>query len=100
MITHHIKAFLLNRYGPNSEEIKLRIRSIDKAIGTIMDYFDEHQLTDKVNVLLVSDHGMTDVSGSRSINLGNYINFTEDIEWSYASAVGLLIPKAGKLDEV
>ena len=65
-----------------------------------MKKFDDFGLTDQVNILIASDHGMTDVSESKSINLDDYINFNEDIMWSYTSAIGLLIPKENKTEQV
>lgn len=73
---------------------------MDNAIGGLMQEFDETGLTDKVNILIASDHGMTDVSDENTINLGSIIDFNEEIEWSYTSAVGLIIPKDGKLTQV
>ncbi|XP_067930631.1 ectonucleotide pyrophosphatase/phosphodiesterase family member 5-like [Watersipora subatra] len=89
-----------HQYGPNSEEVKNRIKAIDKVLGKMMDEFDTRGLTDEVNILIASDHGMTDVDSSKMINLGAYIDFDANIEWSYLSAIGLIIPKPGKLDEV
>ncbi|XP_067929853.1 ectonucleotide pyrophosphatase/phosphodiesterase family member 5-like [Watersipora subatra] len=89
-----------HKYGPNSEEVKERIKAIDKVLGKMMDEFDTRGLTDEVNILIASDHGMTDVNSSKMINLGAYIDFDADIEWSYLSAIGLIIPKPGNLDEV
>lgn len=87
-------------YGPNSAEVQMAIRHIDDVLGTLMREFDERDLTDKVNIILTSDHGMTDVSNERTIYFGDYVNFGADIFWSYLSTIGLIIPNEGKVDEV
>lgn len=91
---------LICRYGPNSEELKAKVREIDELLGHMLDEFESSGLTDKVNIIIVSDHGMTEVANNRSIDLGKYINMDEDIEWIYASAIGLVLPKEGKLEQV
>ena len=40
------------------------------------------------------------MSDDRTIQLADYVNFADDIEWYYAGAVAHILPKPGKLDKV
>jgi len=73
---------------------------LDTLLGGLMQKFDDLGLKDRVNIIIASDHGMTDVSNANSIDLSQYIDFKNEVEWSYASAIGLITPKAGMLDQV
>lgn len=86
-------------YGPNSEELRIKLREIDDTIGWLMERLEYEGYTNKINVLIVGDHGMAETDSERTITLGEFINF-EDIQWSYTRAVALLSPKPGKRDEV
>lgn len=61
---------------------------------------DSRQLTNKLNVILTSDHGMAEISNERTVNLGAYVDFTADVAFVYLKAIGLIHPKQGKLDKV
>lgn len=80
--------------------MKEKVREIDTELGKLMKTFDDRGLTKKVNILITADHGMTDVSNTRSINIGQYIDIKNDVEWSYLSAIGLIDPKPDKLEQV
>lgn len=73
---------------------------MDEAIGMMMMRLEMEGLADEVNVILTGDHGMTAVGNQRSLNLGAYADFDNDVEWSHLSAIGLIIPKQGQLEKV
>ncbi|MEJ2506394.1 MAG: ectonucleotide pyrophosphatase/phosphodiesterase, partial [Ignavibacteriaceae bacterium] len=58
-----------HRYGPNSPQIDTAIASLDSTFGSLLNSLRNIQMIDSVNIILVSDHGMTDVSGDRIINI-------------------------------
>lgn len=62
--------------------------------------FEEQELTTEVNVIITSDHGMTDIDSSHGIHLDQYLDFDNDTDFSYISTIGLILPKEGKLDQV
>ncbi|XP_066968262.1 glycerophosphocholine cholinephosphodiesterase ENPP6-like [Macrobrachium rosenbergii] len=49
-------------YGPGSNEVQQAVRAVDNVIDILLDELDERELADKVNVVVVSDHGMADTS--------------------------------------
>ncbi|XP_064644592.1 glycerophosphocholine cholinephosphodiesterase ENPP6-like isoform X2 [Lineus longissimus] len=63
-----------HRYGPNSKQLRNMLIDLDKTIVFLLQDLTERGLRDKVNVLLLSDHGMTDISMERIIDLRRYIS--------------------------
>lgn len=53
------------RHGPNSAEVSVEITKIDNAIGSLMERLGG----ETYNIIVVSDHGMTDVSTAQTVNL-------------------------------
>lgn len=58
-----------HKYGPNSKEITTAIKSLDSVIGFIYQRLNSIGMKDSINVILVSDHGMTEISPKRVINI-------------------------------
>ena len=63
-----------HRYGPNSTEIRATISSVDDMLASIFSGLEERNLTDIVNVVVVSDHGMATTSTQRLIQLEDLID--------------------------
>lgn len=68
-----------HRYGPNSTEIRQTISNVDDMLRSIFLGLAQRNLTDIVNVVIVSDHGMATTDTSRLIQLEELIN-TNEIE--------------------
>jgi len=58
-----------HRYGPNSPEINLAIASLDSTFGSLITGLENIQMKDSVNIILLSDHGMTEVNFEKVINV-------------------------------
>ncbi|KAF2847862.1 ectonucleotide pyrophosphatase/phosphodiesterase family member 1 [Plenodomus tracheiphilus IPT5] len=66
-----------HRYGPNSTEIRKTIADADAMLGSILGGLHARNLTDIVNVIVVSDHGMATTDVSRLIQLEDLIDPSE-----------------------
>jgi predicted AlkP superfamily pyrophosphatase or phosphodiesterase len=66
-----------HRFGPNSTEIKKTIADADAMLGDILKGLHDRNLTNIVNVVVVSDHGMATTDVSRLIQLEDLIDPTE-----------------------
>ena len=53
----------------NSPEMNLAISSLDSTLGLLLSGLENIQMRDSVNIILVSDHGMTEVSTKKTINV-------------------------------
>ncbi|KAF1835410.1 ectonucleotide pyrophosphatase/phosphodiesterase family member 1 [Decorospora gaudefroyi] len=63
-----------HKYGPNSTEIRKTIANADAMLGAILKGLHERNLTNIVNVIVVSDHGMATTDVSRLIQLEDLID--------------------------
>ncbi|KAF1346681.1 alkaline-phosphatase-like protein, partial [Delphinella strobiligena] len=61
-------------YGPNSTEIRADISSVDTMLGDLFQGLEDRNLTDIVNIVIVSDHGMASTDISRLIQLDDIID--------------------------
>ncbi|MBK7230284.1 MAG: alkaline phosphatase family protein [Ignavibacteriales bacterium] len=60
-------------YGPNSEEVNQSIMVEDSLIGKIFTGLKKLNLLDSTNVIIVSDHGMTELNPDRVININEIL---------------------------
>ncbi|KAF4986416.1 hypothetical protein FGRMN_10841 [Fusarium graminum] len=63
-----------HKFGPNSTEIRQTIQKVDGMLGKIFHGLEERNLTNIVNVIIVSDHGMATTDISRLIQLEDLID--------------------------
>ncbi|CAO2656894.1 Nn.00g056970.m01.CDS01 [Neocucurbitaria sp. VM-36] len=66
-----------HKYGPNSTEIRQTIANADAMLGDILKGLHERNLTNIVNVIVVSDHGMATTDVTRLIQLEDLIDPAE-----------------------
>ena len=64
-------------YGPEAEETKTAIRSIDNEIGILINGLKDRGIFDEVNIMIVSDHGMTENYTNKVIFLDDYIDISK-----------------------
>lgn len=50
-----------HRFGPNSEQVEESFEAIDVEIGVLLAGLAERGLSDQVNIIVTSDHGMQEV---------------------------------------
>lgn len=86
-------------YGPDSPQEDSAIARVDTMIGKLMDGIAARGLSNRVNLIVVADHGMAAVSRDRLIYLDDYVP-TSDFSVVDASTIGLITPKPGLLDTV
>ncbi|XP_070567459.1 ectonucleotide pyrophosphatase/phosphodiesterase family member 5-like [Ptychodera flava] len=63
-----------HQYGPDSDEILDVISMCDNTTGYLIQRLQEADLFDKINILITSDHGMTELTADHVIQLSDYIN--------------------------
>lgn len=64
-----------HNFGPNSTEIRTTISEVDGMMAELMAGLDQRNLTDVVNIVVVSDHGMATTSTERLIQLDDLIDY-------------------------
>lgn len=88
-----------HRHGTESQAVVDAIQQADELIGYLLEQMEEKNLLENTNLMIVSDHGMADVSRERLVVLDDYIN-PDDIEIISSSPVLMMNAKPGKLEEV
>ena len=83
-----------HNHGPGSPETDRAIAQVDSAIGALIDGIAALGATDNVNLIIVSDHGMTDVNSERVIYLDDYLAM-DSVDVADWSPVATIVPKPG-----
>jgi predicted AlkP superfamily pyrophosphatase or phosphodiesterase len=60
--------------GPESKDVREAIQRVDAYLGRLMAGLERRGLTDRVNVVVVSDHGMTAVDDEHVIVVDDYLS--------------------------
>jgi predicted AlkP superfamily pyrophosphatase or phosphodiesterase len=63
-----------HKYGPNSTEIRSTIQNVDHMLESLFTGLSTRNLTDIVNIVILSDHGMATTSTSRLIQLDELLD--------------------------
>lgn len=85
--------------GPDSQAVRDAIVRADGYLGRLLRGLEQRGLTERVNIVVVSDHGMAEVSPDRVVVLDDYISL-EDVEISDINPGVGLFPKSGKEEQV
>lgn len=88
-------------FSPDAEETRYAALKIDGYLKRLMDGLKQRKIDKKVNLIIVSDHGMATVDLRKATFLDDYFNFdelTEKILWT--NEIVQIFPKAGKVDEI
>ncbi len=81
-----------HKFGPDSPEIVAAIKLLDDHVGAIMSRLKAERLD--VNVIVVSDHGMTNISPERVIPLDDYLD-PSLVQVDFIGSVGGVRPLDG-----
>ncbi|GAB0087335.1 bis(5'-adenosyl)-triphosphatase enpp4 [Sergentomyia squamirostris] len=86
-------------YGPDSKVIRDLIVQLDNLTKSIHVKLKTFNLTDHVNVIHLSDHGMLGVSSPYFIDLREFVA-NNSCDFHGTSPVLQVVPKTGKFDQV
>ncbi len=86
-----------HHHGVESSQVAQAVPQLDEAVGRLMDGLHRLQLDEIANVIIVSDHGMTDLSTNRLIVLSDYVDLNS-VQVDAWGAVAGLRPLDGKVD--
>ena len=59
-------------YGADSEEVNEQIKKSDEVLGYLLKSLTKLDIFNKINLIVLSDHGMTTVSEQRVINIDDF----------------------------
>jgi predicted AlkP superfamily pyrophosphatase or phosphodiesterase len=88
-----------HEHGPDSKEVRDAITRDDGYIGRLVDGLTRRGILDRVNIIVVSDHGMAAVDDNHIIVVDDYVS-AEDVTISDINPTLGIFPKAGKEEDV
>ncbi|TLD70325.1 alkaline phosphatase family protein [Phragmitibacter flavus] len=83
-----------HKFGVDSAQVAEAVQVVDAALGQLVKGIDELKLSHVVQLVCVSDHGMTDLHPDRTIAMGSLMD-TEKVDIDFAGAVAGVRPKEG-----
>ncbi|CAK9302655.1 unnamed protein product [Gordionus sp. m RMFG-2023] len=66
-------------FGPKSQEVFNVIKDLDRSLGYLIAQMIKLKLNDLLNIIITSDHGMTNTSFNKSVILSDYFNLKDYI---------------------
>ena len=87
-------------FGPVSEETRRVAERLDSLLGVLRTKLSVLPIADKINVIVVSDHGMASISPDKYINLSEMIPTRMVSSVIGGNPVSLLRPAEGKIDSL
>lgn len=95
-----------HKYGPDSPQLRETVKQVDRAVGYIRHSAERHGLTDRLNIIITADHGMSTVLRKGQVEeiiLSKIPGFSfKDLSFHLVDygPSGMLLPKPGKLEKV
>lgn len=71
---HYQPDWTSHDYGPLAKETQQVAEQLDSLIGVFMAKLNTLPIANKINVIVLSDHGMADISSDKYINLSQHLN--------------------------
>lgn len=86
-------------HGPDSEQVREALSRIDAAIGRLLDGLAARSQLDRVNIVIVSDHGMAEVAPGHRIAVEDMVAPEQAVVTSLGQSIGIA-PNRGHEAEV
>jgi predicted AlkP superfamily pyrophosphatase or phosphodiesterase len=86
-----------HRFGPDAPETDSAIARVDSAVGALKDGLEHRGLSGRVNVIVVSDHGMARVPPDHFIYLDDFVD-TASVDLVDLGPIVSLSPRHGSAE--
>lgn len=71
---YHEPDWVSHDYGPVSPQTRKVVEQLDSLIGYFLNRLSELPIAGKLNIIILSDHGMAEISSQRVVNLSDYLD--------------------------
>ncbi len=88
-----------HKYGPDSPETNFAIAQLDSILGYYFDKLKEINLFDSTDIIVVSDHGMTDVSNKKTVNIDKILEGS-DYQQNDNGPFMMIEPEGNNINEI
>ncbi|MGD9898165.1 MAG: ectonucleotide pyrophosphatase/phosphodiesterase [Calditrichaceae bacterium] len=75
-----------HRYGPDSEKLNKAVVLLDSKIGLLRKKLKDINMSDKVNLIILSDHGMTNVYPDKNIMI-DFVKSYDKVKWDVSGTL-------------
>lgn len=82
-------------FGPEAPQTNDTLREVDAAIGRLLQGLSARGMRERVNLVIVSDHGMASVPASHSLNIDALVDTADATSVSNGEVLGF-VPVAGR----
>jgi predicted AlkP superfamily pyrophosphatase or phosphodiesterase len=82
-------------FGPDAPQTRAAVREMDAAIGGLLDALASKGLMDRVNLLVVSDHGMATVGPGHAMDVEDIVPMADAAVISVGQSIGIA-PREGR----
>lgn len=87
-------------FSPDSKETKSAVKKVDKVIGRLIKGLKKRKIDEKVNLIIVSDHGMTKVEPTNYIVLDEMFDTKQAKQILWISEIVQIFPNEGMEEEL
>jgi predicted AlkP superfamily pyrophosphatase or phosphodiesterase len=84
-----------HEHGPHGPQTLKAVRDADAAVGTLIDALAGKGLLDRMNVIVVSDHGMAAVPSGQVVAVEDMVPVGDAVVVSIGQSIGIA-PRAGR----
>ena len=88
-----------HKFGPDAPQTNEAIKRLDAITGYLLSKLDSIKMRDSINVVFVSDHGMTNVARERAINIEKIVNI-KDCKFFDAGPIMFVTPSKENMKAV
>lgn len=86
-------------YGPDAPQTRVAVHEVDTAIGRLLDGLADKGLLDRINLLVVSDHGMATVAPGHVVAVEDMVPVADAAVISVGQSIGIA-PREGRTQAV
>jgi predicted AlkP superfamily pyrophosphatase or phosphodiesterase len=86
--------------GPDSEDVKEAIARVDQALHRLVEGLKARRIFERVNLILVSDHGMASVDPRNVIVLDDYLDLSLAKQIAWNGAMVQIFPQPGQAEMI
>jgi predicted AlkP superfamily pyrophosphatase or phosphodiesterase len=87
-------------YSPDSDQVRDAVRKVDGNIARLMDGLKKRKIDKKVNIIIVSDHGMAALDQNNAVVMDEYFDFDDAERIIWTGEIVQIFPKEGKEDAI
>ncbi|MBS9768072.1 MAG: alkaline phosphatase family protein [Flavobacteriaceae bacterium] len=89
-----------HHYGANSEQVAKQVKYVDKQVGNLYKKLMDLPIAKNINFIVVSDHGMRELDGTKNIILEDYVDKKDVLGIYGGNPAYTLRIKKGKVNKV